>query len=185
MKISHGGYHHAFPMFLANCLKHKFDYKIRLKDWTFVDSMLQFKGEGFAESNLRSLCHLIGLPRNICFTSRYNVDYLKDVLMYYPDVVLNYPYKYTLTDIERFLYEKLPIKISTICELATLVETTSSIQLQWLLHKHIKRKTALNSRMLPDIINCFLNKIYIEQIFFHFLIPPSKSSVSYDYRVTT
>ena len=110
--ISHGGYHHTFPLLLANCLK--YDRKIinSLKNCFFIDSMLQFKDIRSTGLSLESLRKVFNLKRYGYGThTTRKVRLLRDILCAVPDVVLNHPYVYTFTDIQYYLHIKQKISI--------------------------------------------------------------------------
>ena len=60
--IAHGGYAHDFPILLASCMKHNYDYTV-LAELMYVDSMQNLKHAGYRRPGLDALCEEFKIER--------------------------------------------------------------------------------------------------------------------------
>ena len=60
--VADGGYIHDFPILLANCLKHNYDWT-QLEGCMFVDSMRVLQKSGYKRPGLDALCKDLNMKR--------------------------------------------------------------------------------------------------------------------------
>ena len=61
--ITHGGYSHDFPIPLANCMKHDYDFHLTVLA-EYVDSMRVLQSRGYKRPGLDALCNNLNMKRN-------------------------------------------------------------------------------------------------------------------------
>ena len=62
--IAHRGYLNNFPILLANCMKHNYDWTHLLEGCMFVESMQVLQDSGYKRPSLDSLCIDLNMKRN-------------------------------------------------------------------------------------------------------------------------
>ena len=140
--MGHGAFLTDFPLLITNCIKHHYDHSV-FKGYKFVDSMESFRNSGYVRPGLDSLSS----THRVVHTALEDVKLLQHIVTTHHDI----RYKlYTYEDILTHLAVKMPL---TIPEVQKEAQKGSYEDLELLLEKNSREKTALNKRQLLKIVN--------------------------------
>ena len=121
--IAHGGYSHDFPILLANCMKHDYDFHLTaLAESMYVDNMRVLQNRGYKRPGLDALCNEdAGILMTTCKPKSQ---------------IFNQQYGFTFENILHHLDQKFPLPIQIINNLA--VGCSSHQNLTFLLYEYVK-----------------------------------------------
>ena len=152
--IAHAGFSFDFPILFANFIKHKITQLNVFKECLFADSLLVFKDNGYKQRlGLDSLCQQFGLTR--CTHSAIDdVRLLKEVFQ-----GQTIGSSRTFDEIMFNLHQKLPVPITKVYAWAR--KCHSSKDLEVMLTKFVKVKTALNGNQMFKIAHWYFKDRYV------------------------
>ena len=138
-------------------MKHNFNDFGILKDCLFIDNVHIFENEGYRRPGLDTLCQGLDIQRNM-HLGLVDPRILKEVFDKKLEL-LDHPYGYTFIDLVVYLNGKVPISISKLYTWA--IACCSYAELELILIKYVKKKTALNANQVYKIAYWYFADRYI------------------------
>ena len=115
--IAHGGYSHDFPIFLANCMKHDYDFDLTaLAEYMYIDSMQVLQNRGYKRPVLDALCNDLNMKGN-GHSKLEDVKILMTICKSKSEI-FNQQYGFTFENILHHLDHKLLLPIQIVYNLA-------------------------------------------------------------------
>ena len=176
--MAHSGYLADFPLLITNCIKNKCDTAAMI-NYRFVDTLQILQKEAEDDTlnsvfslgtynniphslSLKSLAkqvlgHKIQLPLHNSYNDAktlmqvFEHEPYRSILMHNINNKIN---TYNVNSIQEYLNVKMPMSIDTMYKLSTRAK--SPHQLALLLSTHVREKTALNDKSLPNIAFYYL-----------------------------